>query len=744
MDLSALERERVVSSPLLAGVSRELQTSLLDSSTVSRWSPGEHVIREGDESRALYVILEGAAQVTVHSGERDAVLADLGPGEVFGEEGVLADSLRAATVTASTSLRCAIVPARALDVHLARVPGVRRGLERLSTRRFHERLVRSVAALHDLELEGAMRADVSRVSFSAGSRMLEQGRPSDAVFFVLSGVAITLGENSGASVVLTRIGPGQCVGEVGVLRRAPRAASVFAETKVEALRVKADCFRGWVSGNPRLADFLGTLERIYPHVDGRLLSVYRSEHEGREAVTTLAGDAAGECVLSTKVLGEDTVLLARGSAELEGEREVVRQSQPEDGRARELLLDCVERGRRGEILGARICGVQVRGVGPDVPPLYHALRSRRRVKGREIKRFRRTGFLGGRTPATDRDCVCNCLGIGRREFTTALAEHGSGMETVTAVLGLGVVCGACLPRAREIALGTASRIAPGPAGRAQGVRVESTLVARRPVIDFDAAALLRLCAEPELHAVAVASVFAGAGERFMVQRISEVLPTLQDPALAADAAVFLEQESNHISAHEPLNRLLLGRIYPRSGALRRCSSMVCGAERLPRKVALAVCAAFEYVADCTFAAYLEEYYARGRRHSIEPAVHELVERSGAGPLFLWHGGEEMSHRYVAFDVMRASGAGWIYRFIGFGFLGLQAILLLIPALASLRVLTRRLAHSHASRRIGFGPALVLRTVLRGLRFLRPGFHPSQEHYPFLNELASDLEKFPDD
>jgi hypothetical protein len=38
--------------------------------------------------------------------------------------------------------------------------------------------------------------------------------------------------------------------------------------------------------------------------------------------------------------------------------------------------------------------------------------------------------------------------------------------------------------------------------------------------------------------------------------------------------------------------------------------------------------------------------------------------------------------------MRASGAGWIHRFIGFGFLGLQAVVLLIPALASLHVFTR--------------------------------------------------------
>ncbi|MCG6867832.1 MAG: hypothetical protein LJE91_03630 [Gammaproteobacteria bacterium] len=36
---------------------------------------------------------------------------------------------------------------------------------------------------------------------------------------------------------------------------------------------------------------------------------------------------------------------------------------------------------------------------------------------------------------------------------------------------------------------------------------------------------------------------------------------------------------------------------------------------MPIKAALAVCAAFEHIADCTFAAYLEEYYARGWRYA---------------------------------------------------------------------------------------------------------------------------------
>jgi len=160
-------------------------------------------------------------------------------------------------------------------------------------------------------------------------------------------------------------------------------------------------------------------------------------------------------------------------------------------------------------------------------------------------------------------------------------------------------------------------------------------------------------------------------------------------------------------------------------------------------VALAVGAAFEHIADCSFAAFSDGYYGQGRRYSPEPVVHELVERSGAGPLFLWHCGEELSHRHVAFDVMEACGGGWLTRFFGFALLALQGLFLLVPALVSLHFISRDRPRPSDSRSAGMGPVLVLRTAFRGLHFLLPGFHPTREKYSYLGELASDMEQFPE-
>lgn len=61
---------------------------------------GKELVREGDYSYDVLAIEEGTAEVT-RNGER---IAELGPGDVIGEMGVLERSQRNATVVATSSM----------------------------------------------------------------------------------------------------------------------------------------------------------------------------------------------------------------------------------------------------------------------------------------------------------------------------------------------------------------------------------------------------------------------------------------------------------------------------------------------------------------------------------------------------------------------------------------------------------------------------------------------------------------
>jgi CRP-like cAMP-binding protein len=66
-----------------------------------RFSAGEVVFREGDDSNTCYIVREGHARaLREHSGGRQITLATFGPGDIFGELAMFDDELRSATVEA--------------------------------------------------------------------------------------------------------------------------------------------------------------------------------------------------------------------------------------------------------------------------------------------------------------------------------------------------------------------------------------------------------------------------------------------------------------------------------------------------------------------------------------------------------------------------------------------------------------------------------------------------------------------
>jgi len=96
--LDATQLKRI---PLFSGASDEELKQVAAFAQSKEVPEGEVVLEEGGFSRELLAIEEGSAEVT-HDGEK---VAELGPGDVFGEAGMLDDSMRNATVTATSRLR---------------------------------------------------------------------------------------------------------------------------------------------------------------------------------------------------------------------------------------------------------------------------------------------------------------------------------------------------------------------------------------------------------------------------------------------------------------------------------------------------------------------------------------------------------------------------------------------------------------------------------------------------------------
>lgn len=101
------------------------------------------IFREGEESHEAYFIVSGAVQIFTTSAGARRVLADLGPGEVFGEMGMVEESPRSASAQALEDTELEVVTEETFEQELLQKPD--RLLRYLGT--LFERLRRSNAAL---------------------------------------------------------------------------------------------------------------------------------------------------------------------------------------------------------------------------------------------------------------------------------------------------------------------------------------------------------------------------------------------------------------------------------------------------------------------------------------------------------------------------------------------------------------------------------------------------------------------
>jgi CRP-like cAMP-binding protein len=95
-----LDASRLKSLPLFQDVPDEELTQIAGFAQEVKVEQGRELVREGDFSYEFMAIEEGEAEVT-RDGEH---VADLGPGDFFGEMGLLEKTLRNATVTAKAPM----------------------------------------------------------------------------------------------------------------------------------------------------------------------------------------------------------------------------------------------------------------------------------------------------------------------------------------------------------------------------------------------------------------------------------------------------------------------------------------------------------------------------------------------------------------------------------------------------------------------------------------------------------------
>jgi len=207
----------------------------------------------------------------------DNPVAELGPGDLFGEMTCMSFYPRSATARAETDCTVLEMLRNVLDI-LQKNKTFRAELEQTYRQRAldtHMRGVPVFAGLTSDFLED-LRSKVELQRYLPGQVICRQGDPADSFYLVRLGFVKVAETYPGGELVLAYLSRGDYFGEIGLLGGGVRTATCTALDHVEVVRIAGDDFRRMMQQFPRVRANLEGVARDRQQQNREHLAVVRS------------------------------------------------------------------------------------------------------------------------------------------------------------------------------------------------------------------------------------------------------------------------------------------------------------------------------------------------------------------------------------------------------------------------------------------------------------------------------------
>jgi CRP-like cAMP-binding protein/cytochrome P450 len=206
---------------------------------------GHVIIRQGDVPDYFYILLEGNVSVIKADSamNESRIVAELGPGQSFGEMGLLKNVPRQATVTANTRVRVLRLDRPTFEQLVVDSDLLGEELGAILQQRFMKNvLAQAMPRITHQSLE-QYAAGIGRRSYDDGDSIIRQGDPAEEFFILAAGKVRVECEAADSQVEqLATLNPGNFFGEMGILNRQSRNATVKAIGAVEVLYLDRERF----------------------------------------------------------------------------------------------------------------------------------------------------------------------------------------------------------------------------------------------------------------------------------------------------------------------------------------------------------------------------------------------------------------------------------------------------------------------------------------------------------------------
>jgi CRP-like cAMP-binding protein/Fe-S-cluster-containing hydrogenase component 2/thioredoxin reductase len=227
----------------------QLRELMLDSE-VKSFGPADVIFERNETGASLFAIALGAVRVEVDRNDPTKTVP-IGQGSIFGEVGLISGRRRGATVRAAEPTVVVELARTAALKLIATVPAAGRAVTRISIERQLLQIFGSGLTSEDVaELVAQAEVQTKR----AGEILLAEGDDGNDLYVIRRGSMVVEKLIGGKPVFLSYLPAGSYVGEMALIDRGQRTATVKAAIKSEVIRLPGEAFLRLLERKPQLLD----------------------------------------------------------------------------------------------------------------------------------------------------------------------------------------------------------------------------------------------------------------------------------------------------------------------------------------------------------------------------------------------------------------------------------------------------------------------------------------------------------
>ncbi len=285
--------------PLLRGMTvLQLREFFLDSE-IRAPKKGDYVFRKDDYTNSFYCIISGTVEIEIDPDDPSKVVS-LGKGQFFGEMSLLSGRRRSATIRAGAGCTLIETPRRLMNKLINSVASVKRIIDEAFIVRTLQTRFATTSKIEDLE---HVAASAQLTQYKAGEEIFREGEEADSLHVIRRGSVTISRMIGGNETTLSYLPAGNYVGEMGLMGKSQRTATVRAAVATETIQLSAANFQFLLERDAKLR------EQISNEYKRRLSRNLTMQHMGRgNIISFLVSQGLGE---ATDVLLIDESLCIR-------------------------------------------------------------------------------------------------------------------------------------------------------------------------------------------------------------------------------------------------------------------------------------------------------------------------------------------------------------------------------------------------------------------------------------------------